>query len=647
MSEKTTYITSRYGRLNSIAVYQYRYTGALNQNSPQKQKFIHWLTKNPDLAWFGFIENGFETTEPMPVSDSQYILTQSRTLIPPYDPLEKISAFLNRKLDSIFKDRYKKFRQIYILDSLTEGVFCIHKGFTYNVEIFEDGRFLIHFSAQSAITHQGKKELDHILSSVIFKAQNASLDNIPFTLHDLNTRNRRTIYPLHRTASEDLKKFQRKFGRAQASFDYEFVNEYYPEHTVRLINGSKLRIQDTVLDLGKVSAELREIAGIQMDPSPFLSVRIRTPAPPANLKIGSGKLVSKLSAIYYEGFINPVKDRMCLVLTHRADPRCLDQFTKLVDQHFNRSGKLEWLRTLGFESFVESVQDSREFAEQCRKAFVVVISGARLPDPWIKILRSHSLGCQVFSGDYDPYSLSNFAVQCLRKMGGIPAVMKNNLCESTCGFIGIDFGHASGGNDKQKYSRLLMVALDGAGLFRGKYTKDPLPLNEALRAQEVAEGLSIIKKRWLEKESRLPERIIIHRDGRLHSREIEMFQKAVLESFGTEKLEIVEIIKSGHPYMVHDDSNQVINPEPGTFWMLESKQYALLITNDQNTAQGALLNPVVIRRRYGSLPFHSIVSQVYWLCLLHSPSIYNPTRIPATIGIANKLARTGKAQSKR
>ncbi len=245
----------------------------------------------------------------------------------------------------------------------------------------------------------------------------------------------------------------------------------------------------------------------------------------------------------------------------------------------------------------------------------------------------------------DDYALSNAVIKCLTNLGGKVAILDDMMCPKDTYFIGIDMGHRyDHKNAAESYTQLVMSLIDTAGTIITSKSVSSLPLNEALSPFATINILNRIKNTISKINRKMPKKLIFHRDGKVHVDDVQIILQSVKQVFGIEDIEIIEIIKSGHPYVTEYLNSTWHNRPSGSAWIVPSKNYAILITNDQPNSVGELNNPIIIQRQHGNMPFENIVEQVYWLSKIYINNLYFASRLPVTTEVANNHAGTGMTE---
>ena len=638
-------ITSRYGKLEFVQVYVYKYSPKLLYQKQIKLNLINWLNTNKSLKLFRFTAYGFETLHPMQKDNWQYIFMGTQQVMAPFENIPLCSQYLHQILDSQLSTMYKKSGDDYTYNHYINQDFKLDVCFNYNIELFDDGRFLIHFYAKSHIK-LAHNYIQNIINIVKSTHQDDATYFPGFQVYDNVALRSKTIFPLSRKSLDELDQFKTKFPDHNYSFDYEFMSRYFPNTLIGFMAKSKVNLTNIIKILSDASTALISVDSIRLYELPLLPIKLQTVKPTMNLLIGNKKKVSKLSAMYYDGVFMPVSKSVILPMTHGKDKSVLPRIMQLVDHHFNIHGQLIWLPDMDIDLNGDDILKLVKLKMEYSSLFVMIFTDVMLPSTYIQGLRDKFIKYQIIQLPADVHRLSNFAVKCLYKMGAKVAHLHDLGLHKDSYIIGLDLGHFHGNKANPGFSTLVMVFFNvrGEQIFVSKL--DGLPLNEALQDEYIISALAKFKKHLEKSKRNQPVQLVFHRDGKLHSEDHTILKSSVDKIFNIDRVEIVEIIKSGHPYMYVHDGNKTINASSGQYWHVKEKDYALLITNDQVNAPGEALRPIVIKRKYGTLPFETIVSQVYWFCKLYTNNIYYPSRLPATTEVANNRAGTGLKEYK-
>lgn len=365
-------------------------------------------------------------------------------------------------------------------------------------------------------------------------------------------------------------------------------------------------------------------------------------------------MVEKQSQCYYSGIYKPVREGTILPILMNQDDT--SQFHYLIKK-FNPLG--ENFKVLPEILIQESKEDPRtasellkdavsSYAKEKKERFLIAVF-TKYIQPKDTFLALKNFSYQLYHGqasdksEQSKLTLSNFVCKCLEKLGGQIASIDNTFLDKNGIFLGIDLGHTTHGTEKK--SNLAGVVFDHHGNLIGKFVVKDLPRKENLTKDgldQLIKGLKIGMKNKLPKNL---SHVVIHRDGKLHSEDIELLKASIFEHWNPCKLDVVEIIKSGYPLMVErNEEKELTTPLSGSFFMDESNRYAIMITNDQVKEKGQTVNPIIIKHKAGDLDFKVIIEQVYWFTKVHTQGIHNPTRLPATTLKANNIVSTSKTR---
>lgn len=637
------FITSRYGIIKEVNYYEYAFSNRLMKNANKKEKFVSFLTISKKYLVKSISPNGFFSLSLMNEQNMQYSLVQKKKLDLSINTIPIVSKWLNRDIKNQFSAFFTQFRSenCFIQEEIKIGIFKLLKCFNYNIELFEDGRFMIHFVPSSRIVIE--EPLSIGLFMKIKSAIGNESKNLFLNVIQRSTNRSRKIYFNQERASIIFKKTIESWQDVYATCNYDVVSKFSSTAYYTLFKASKSKISQSIESLKVPASFLKSNGRYELYDLPFLPVIPKNYNDSNNLIIGNNKLVSKLSATYYSGIYQPVVKNLILPVMIGDKSKEVSYFKNLINNHFNKNGSIVWLDVIHIpfhnSETLPEVVNQANLLQKKNVILAIFISGMLNNDVLFELQKS-KWKYQIYNGIIDQYRLSNFAMKCLTKMGGIPALIHNIHESIGTYFIGIDFGHMhQSGN--MKSSNFAIVFFDHKGKQVFQYVIKELVINEVIQMENLTEGF----KKFHNFIAQMPKmkviKFIIHRDGRSHATEQETILSCVDNIFGISNVDIVDIIKSGYPIMAFRKDNRYNNPSSGTNWQIIAKKYAILITSDQGTEDVETLNPIIIKHRYGQTDFGNIVKQVYWLTRIYTTNIYFSTRIPATVMKANNIAGTG------
>ncbi|WP_313552351.1 argonaute PAZ domain-containing protein [Pseudomonas sp.] len=242
------------------------------------------------------------------------------------------------------------------------------------------------------------------------------------------------------------------------------------------------------------------------------------------------------------------------------------------------------------------------------------------------------------SRTYQQTYYNNLAAGLFSKAGGVICGL-DEMPGDTDLFIGLDLG----GVGQRLPGTAFLFTRNGAQLG--------WQLAEAQKGERVEnEVLYDLLERSLQAYVRanaglLPQRITLHRDGRLYESldVIKNFEKKY--NIG---IDVLEIIKSGCPPLFRrhqgsDSKNLFSNPEVGDAFELNGLDELILATyssQDLGQAWGekVTVRPLRLRKRYGVTDLHILAKQVILLSRIHGASLYRHPRLPVTTHHADRFA---------
>lgn len=634
------FISSRQGRIKSISIHKYNFSTDLDKQKDQKNKFCNWLRRNPDILLYDLKESCFFTYLPMDEKKTwQYNFDSIDSIEPPFDNTSLISNYLGQLLRNLYNRHFEQYlnQNTFVIDNLELSPFHLLKCFQYNIEVFPDGEFYIHFLPVSKIVSSTDITNTYLLNLKNGNENNSHTDSMVFSMVECKYFRRRKFDLLDKHCIEKAHKFMENRKRIIATFDYHFVANYSPKIFGKITENTIKELAPSIDFLAPISDLIELPDFIELHDKPFYEVSIDHLANRNNLLIGSDKKVKEQKAAFYNGIYQPVNDKVIQPVA--VDGVSTNLFKELIEK-FNQGGSIQILDTIELSSS-DRIDASifKDLKKQYKgKLLLAILTKYQQPRDYFEPVYKVGVKLQMYQGQIDQFKLSNYAVKCLEKLGGFLNVIDNTFEPETTYFVGIDLGHTT--HKKEKYSNLCVVLFDNKGRLLAHKVIQGIPRNEALDMSALAQAMysfeDVVKKRGLP----YPQKLIIHRDGKVHDQDIESFDMVIKKGLKIDNYDLVEIIKSGYPVIAAHNGQGYRNIETGNSWTLADKRYAILVTNIQAKEQGAVLSPIVIKHKQGETDFSELVEQVYWFTKVYTNNLYNSTRLPATTEKANNLVGT-------
>lgn len=640
------FITSRKGHINQISIHRYELTDEYKNNSERRYRFLNWLDKNPDVHVYDVEENIFILFEQLPeISNTQYKHIKSTFIEAPFANTSKISSYLGSLIRNSLSKNYARFlnQNVFEIESKCFSPFKLIKGVEFNLELFPSGEFYIHFLPVSKIVSDSEATIEYIKR---IKAQALAENKIDLEIN-LVSLDRYKSFKHKFSDSEKWYALEKKvvYNKHIATFDYHFLSVFSPEVFGSINRDTVKMLAQSIIFLTPVASKIDLPNWIQLASKPFSRVQTIDFSTYSNLLIGGGGFSCReQKAAYYNGVFQPVNNKTIIpVFTKNVSDDYLNSFHELFNA-FNKNGsEINFIERLNLEidssDFIEGLRELKR--KYGRNALVIIFTKNSLPINSLKPIQNLHLQIQTYLGENDKHQMSNFVVKCIEKLGGKLSVIKDTHEPDTTYFIGVDLGHST--NKKEEFSNLGMVLFNNRGIVQTSYVNKRIPRNEALTEEVIRAPLDFFLNHLQKNDLPLPHKIIIHRDGKLHKTDLEIILQKIAELFDIYDIDIVEIIKSGYPiFAKFDDEKSVyLNPTSGECWLLKEQRYAILATNIQSDQKGAIINPIIIKHKYGKTDFFSIAYQVYWFTKIYTNNLYNSTRLPATTLKANNIVSTG------
>lgn len=689
--------------------------------------------KQPNIDVFDFTPNGVKVLIEIDDPSRFLLIFKSTELVePPFQNTSMVSEIISRLLRKHFSEKHERFenKNIFIVEKHLLSPFLVLKCFEFNVEVFENGEFYVHFLPVSKIVSDTQPiDQEYLRKLKGKKYPEKEPEDLPFFLVNQTKFFREKLDLLDPQFWTKAEQILANGEEISASFDYHFLANYDSGLFGKITEDTKKELESSAKFINKILKEVSLPAQFNLGTGTFLKAEKRSKSLSKNLRVGSitepiqilktnntqyglriefllendgelqigflknlssvaeeqirnsnkplkgkgsfyekdGKLkisrfffehenpfclVEKQSQSFYTGIYKPAWKGTILPILMNPDD--LSQFRDLI-KRFNPLP--ENFRVLPEILIQERKEDPRTTSqllkeavslyekENKRKFIVAIFTKYKQPTDTFHALKNISY--QLYHGraseksEQSKLTLSNFVCKCLEKLGGQIAAIDNTFLEENGIFLGIDLGHTTHGEERK--SNLAGVTFDNHGNLIGKSVVKGLSRKENLTKEGLDQLIRDLKNKMANK---LPENlthVVIHRDGKLHSEDLELLKASIFEHWNPCKLDVVEIIKSGYPIIVErNEQNELKTPPSGSFFMDQANRYAILITNDQVKEKGQTINPIIIKHKLGALDFNTIVEQVYWFTRVHTQGIHNPTRLPATTLKANNIVGTSK-----
>ncbi|MFD2569224.1 Piwi domain-containing protein [Spirosoma soli] len=631
-------VTSKTGILNQISIHKYAFSEEYKTNSDKRNKFISWLEHQ---CLYELAEDYFTLLQPLQSkSNSQYEHLQSVYIAPPFANTTKISSYLGHLLRTNLSSFYKQFLNYntFVVEGVNFLPFKLLKAFEFNIEVFTDGVFLIHFLPVSKIVSNTQLTSVYLnnLKTALVTSNVGDLEINVISLDKFKSRKFRIIEDFDRITQLT------SGGKYVGTFDYHFLATFSPEIFAKITECTVKEINKSLHFLREVMQKVKLPDFIEFSSTKeFTKIDTNIYSNQSNLLIGGNFACKEHKAAFYKGVFQPVNGK-CILPVYAGSNIKLNMFEELFGV-FNQGGAdIQILQPIQLQpeenSFIDFIKSLRTKYKE--NLLIIVFTEFKLPKTELKSLQKLGIQTQIYLGRQDKYQMSNFVVKCIEKLGGILSVIRSTKEPNTTYFLGIDLGHST--QEGQKTSNLAMVLFSYQGVIIKKSVNKNIPRNEALTVDAIERPLKDILTFLKKKKLPLPNKLIIHRDGKLHKYDIDNILTKISELFDIDCVDIVEVIKSGYPVIAKYDSSSksYINWQSGEAWVLTHQKYAIMVTNTQVEEQGRIINPIIIKYKLGQSDFENILFQIYWFTKIYTNGLYNSTRLPATTLKANNIVST-------
>ncbi|NDU99177.1 hypothetical protein, partial [Spirosoma terrae] len=270
-------ITSKTGVLSQISTHKYAFSEGYKSNSDKRNKFISWLEHQ---YLYEVTEDSFTLLQPLEAkSNPQYKHLQSVYITPPYANTTKISSYVGHLLRGNLSSFYKQFLNYntFVVEGLNFPPFKLLKAFEFNIEVFTDGEFLIHFLPISKIVSNTQLTPTYLknLKSDLIISNVGDLEINVISLDKYKSKKFRLL--------EEFEKIIQLTSDSKyvGTFDYHFLATFSPEIFAKIT-------ECTVKEINKSLAFLREVMQ-RIDMPDFVKFHSPKEFTKINLKIYSNQ----------------------------------------------------------------------------------------------------------------------------------------------------------------------------------------------------------------------------------------------------------------------------------------------------------------------------------------------------------------------
>ena len=631
------FITSRYGKIESLKIFRYDFNKTMSAES--KSKLTKWLSKSDQVLLYELTDTYFIVFHQMDFS-FQYDFKWAKYLEAPYNNTQRVSSFISYQIITSLKDNYHQYHYYnsLVTDNQIFGDFMVYKCIKFNVEVFKSGRFYVHLLPHSKIVNS-KTVSENYIKSIISKIS-SNIAEVFITLRIKQKRYKQTADLSNKDDITELLKFidKNRGDDLFVTFNYRTLSQIDPKEFISIQRYTQNIINNEISILEETARSIR-LDFCKLYEKPFFKFTSKSPDDYKNLIVGGGSLVKKQSAAFHSGIYKAVNNvDICPIYINSSGEIVESEFYEKL-KRYNCNGENNSLVSpvcIKVSSIDKDFILPNSIQKTVgKKTINAVFSQHQIPDDFFDKMYDDNHIFQVYVGMPQKYKLDNFTVKCLVKAGGVLNILNSTYENENTYFIGIDLGH---GKD---FSIIGLTLFSNKGILLD-YRTSICYKNEALETHSLKTILSLFKRYIAD--NKLPEakKIIVHRDGKVHKLDIDRILDSLILIFDVIIVDIVEIIKTGYPVIGCYDGQYAL-PESGEYFVDRDEDYAILITNTQtkNKKINQILNPLIIKRKYGSTKFSNIVEQVYWFTKVYTNNLYSSSRLPATTEKANNIVGTG------
>ncbi|MGB4957846.1 MAG: hypothetical protein WBO36_00135, partial [Saprospiraceae bacterium] len=153
----SAFITSKFGKIDSLTIYIFKIEPRVCIHPESRYKLLNYLIK-AHSDYIIDIKDDMITALDKLASVSNIKLIKTKIITIPFTNTQAISAYLAAILRTQYSLSYTRHRDLNTFEvSHTDiGLFRVLQCFSFNVEVFDDGRFLVHYNLVSKIVSSGE-----------------------------------------------------------------------------------------------------------------------------------------------------------------------------------------------------------------------------------------------------------------------------------------------------------------------------------------------------------------------------------------------------------------------------------------------------------------------------------------------------------
>lgn len=651
-----TYLSSRHGFIQEIQLYEYQINrNHFGRDNRKIKDFVHDIIRKQELSYYYVDGCSFLLFQELRNKTSKEYSFEKLTIAsPPFKNTQVISEYIGTILRNNFSSYLKQYlnSNIFSVDEQIIDFVSVKNCFEFNVEVFENGEYFIHLLPTSKIT----SSISPISFEYLTKLKNKIPSNFDSSkeIHLIESNkirykiNLEKINVMPHLLSEKIENAQIKY----ATFNYSFLASYSPSTLQTIINCSLKKLNENARFINNPLKQIVLPKGFGLESEVFFKTELNTLVQ-NNLMTGKKndqhQLSSKQSACHFNGVYKPVNDKIIIpiVFGNINTQPFINRFHELNKDGLNCTIKDPILLKPNEEINQKHIQLIK--GNNKHNTIVCIFTEFQLPTSCFEHLKLNKIKFQTYMGNLssnfaEKAKLSNFTCKIIDKLGGIITLIKDSGVTNSTYYLGIDLGHSI--NLDKKQSILGLVLYSSHGEFLCNTTVSCANQNEHITRELFESALCQLKNVLEQKAILFPENLVIHRDGRIHQGEIDIFKETILKILSIKRIDVVEIIKSGFPLLMQKEykdnksTGNVLNPETGSYYLNKENKYAILVTNTQVSEFECSSKPIIIKQKYGETNFQNIVKGVYWLTLVYTNNLYFSTRLPATTLKANNTVST-------
>ena len=588
-------------------------------------------------------------------------LKSTKKLNKPFQNTQMVEFWLNRRINAYLTQHFRSPRYHHFsFKAVDFGIWTLEKSIKIDTEVFPSGRIAVYLTEHSDLYFSGERTRaqKEAFLGLLKKAIHNGILGVNLNIH-----------------IDQSKKFVRMLDhKGLPYFEKLLLEEQFQKINLSSSNLENIdpKGYDTLhphlpAKAGRINlmyfpliSQLSRMEGIEWEDYPNRDFRFddaqsaiyfRDPLRPK-------LVIRKMSSLYYTGvWFSNVSQKICILpMIHGSGGSpSLSIYKDLISNNFAQNHLVEWLPVLRLDLDRQITDQIFKYIRENNLRtstinYTLLAYEKMIPGHIYSEIKEclRVVHC-IDANTRENFEISNACFSHLVRAGAVVPHVKSDAQVKDQYYMGIDLGH----NAKEKISTLSVSLIDENFQWMASAAMVQPRHDEQIDQNTLMCLFEKMKQHLLDLKKPITS-LVIHRDGRFLKADMDVLLTALACVFelSEDRINILEVTKSGAPYMFGYRNSKYHNAAKGWYLLLEEEQTGYLMSTDQTVQEDQLIQPIKIKNKIGSQPLDISVRQVYGMCCSYKDNLYFNSRMPATTYYADRLVdkhrifRNGKLDQK-